>query len=89
MTTTLSTRSEKRPSKARDEDLGEQAWRERLGKCADDVDGYQDALDDSIETRDELIVKAIDLGWTRGQVSRWARVSATRVTQILARPPAE
>ena len=86
MTATLTPRSEKDPGHP--DDLGEKAWSVRLGKCADDVDGYQDGLDDSIETRDELIVQAIDLGWSRGKVSRWARVSTTRVTQILARPPA-
>lgn len=84
MATTLSARSENQP-----EQMGEKAWRERLGLCADDIEGYHDAHTDALETRDQLIVQAVDLGWSQGQVSRWARVSHARVTQILARPPAE
>lgn len=83
MADTLSTGSKNRPSQLTDTD-----WATRLGKCADDVDGYQDGLDDSIETRDKAIVQAIDAGWSGGKVAGWARVSRTRVNQILARPPA-
>jgi hypothetical protein len=84
MTATVPTGSKKRPIQLTDTD-----WATRLGKCADDVDGYQDGLDDSIETRDLAIVQAIDAGFSGGKVAGWSRVSRTRVNQILARPPAD
>lgn len=82
MATTLSARQENEP-----EQMGETAWCDRLGLCADNIDGYHFAHVDEIEVRDRLIVQAVDLGWPQGQVSRWARISHARVTQILARPP--
>jgi hypothetical protein len=63
-------------------------WADRLGKVADSIDGHNDALEDELELRDQLIIKASEAGWPRAQVARWARVSPTRVHQVLARPPA-
>jgi len=67
----------------------EAVWMRRLGACSDTIAALGGAREDEIETRDELIVKAIDLGWPRRQVARWAKVSETRVTQIIAARCAE
>ncbi len=59
-------------------------WERRFTACADSIDGHHAAWEDEIEARNRLIVQAFDLGWNRSQVARWARVSPTRVTQVVA-----
>lgn len=82
MVVTAESRPKNRPEKAADS-----AWADRLGKVADDIDAHHDFVEDALQLRDQLIVRAIDAGWPGGQVALWARVSRTRVNQILARPP--
>lgn len=75
-------------SSTTDVDLGEEGWGRRLGESADYIAGMRAAIEDELEHRDELIVRACELGWSRAKVARWADVSPARVTQLLARPPA-
>jgi hypothetical protein len=80
MTVTTGPRSENNPNQH-----AESVWRFRLGRCAADVADYGDSLEDSMANRDRLIVEAIGQGCSRGKVSRWARISRARVSQILDR----
>jgi hypothetical protein len=60
-------------------------WEERIGRAAEDCEALRAAYEDELEVRDRLIVDALDAGWTRGKVSRWARLSPARITRIVAR----
>ena len=56
----------------------------RLRACADRCLALEIELQDERQKRDELVVDAVDAGWNWSQVSRWARVSRTRVRHIVA-----
>lgn len=57
---------------------------ERLSVSADRIAGLRAELEDECELRDRMVLEAIDQGWPRSQVSLWAKVTANRVTQIVA-----
>ncbi len=62
----------------------------RLVKAADAVQASLDVWEDNVEERDAIILEALDRGAEqRTDVARWAGVSRTRVTQIVARRAAE
>ena len=69
----------------RHESPEEHGWRQRLGAAAEAVEALHASYEDELETRDGLIVRALDEGWTRSQVARWARLSPARVTRVVAR----
>lgn len=56
----------------------------RLIATADRIAGLRTELQDECETRDRLVLEAMDLGYLRRDVGRWAQVHKTRVTQIVA-----
>jgi hypothetical protein len=58
--------------------------RNRLEATADRIAALRAELEDECETRDRLVLEATDLGWPRGQISSWAKITTTRVTQIVA-----
>jgi hypothetical protein len=64
-------------------------WAERLGASGDAVIASWDNYQDELEVRDGLILEAIDQGWPRPEVARWARVSTRRVTQVVSARSAE
>jgi hypothetical protein len=55
---------------------------ERLAATAERIAALRTELEDECESRDRLIVEALDLGWERAQVARWSKMSPTRVGQI-------
>ncbi len=68
-----------------DAEASEQRWERRFAHFAETIEGLTAAREDELEARDLAIVQAIDVGWSRRRVARWAHVSETRVTQIIAR----
>lgn len=58
---------------------------DRLRASAETCDALRCNYEDELEARDRIVLEAIDLGWGRSQVARWARFSPSRVTQIIAR----
>lgn len=75
---------------------GEAAYQEpagelarRIGLASDAVDALRDAYEDELEARDRLLVAAVDAGWPIREVARWARISHTRLNQVVARREAE
>lgn len=67
----------------------ESSFEVRLGEARTAVEGHYAGWLDEIEVRDRIILEAIDEGWPKGRVARWAGVSAGRVVQIVARRGAE
>jgi hypothetical protein len=61
----------------------------RLRAAGELCDSLRTELEDELEARDRIILEAIDLGWGRSQVARWAKVSNTRITQVIARRAVE
>jgi hypothetical protein len=58
-------------------------YEQRVTRAAEQVGALKDALEDAVKLRDLIALEAIDAGVSRGQVSRWAGVSPTRVTQVV------
>ncbi len=56
----------------------------RLTATAERIAGLRAELQDECEIRDLQVLEAMDAGWARSQVSIWAKVTTTRVTQIVA-----
>jgi hypothetical protein len=49
------------------------------------VESSLDIWEDNVRARNEIILEAMDRGGqTRSDVARWSRLSAARVTQIVA-----
>lgn len=65
------------------------SYEDRISRAAGAVGSYLGSYEDEVEIRDALIVEALDAGELRQDVARWAQVSTTRVTQIVARRVAE
>lgn len=63
----------------------ESSFEVRLGEARIAVEGHYAGWLDEIEVRDRIILEAIEEGWPKGKVARWAGVSAGRVVQIEAR----
>ena len=61
----------------------------RLRGSAGLVGAYLDQYEDEVRARDGIVLEAIDAGCNRGDVARWAELSPTRVTQIVAKRAAE
>jgi len=59
--------------------------RRRLRAAADACYDLRTSYEEELELRDRIILEAIDQGWPRGEVARWARVSPARITQVIAR----
>ncbi len=57
----------------------------RLAAAAGQVDDLRAALDAAIELRDQLIVQAVEAGYTNRETARAAGLSEGRVVAILAR----
>ena len=57
---------------------------DRLKATAHRIAGLRAELYDEQITRDRVIQEAIDEGSTRADVARWAQITETRVTQIVA-----
>jgi hypothetical protein len=64
-------------------------WEMRLGRSAEHCENLKAERDLELIRRDRLILAAIDRGWSRSLVAKLARVSPTRVTQVIARDAAE
>jgi hypothetical protein len=57
----------------------------RLSRASDAVESSLDIWEDNVRARNEIILEAMDQGGqTRSDVARWSRLSAARVTQIVA-----
>lgn len=68
-------------------DLGvrdDQAIKERIRAAADDVEAHREAFHLACELRDELVIEALEAEFPTRDVARWARLSQSRVTAILA-----
>lgn len=59
---------------------------ERLDLAAQEVTALEASLRDARALRDTLVVQAIDAGLSVYRVAYMAKISPTRVTQILATP---
>lgn len=55
----------------------------RARRAGEQVEALRAELEDAIELRDQIVLEAIDAGCSRGEVGRWARVSPTRITQVV------
>ena len=60
-------------------------WELRLGRCAEHCENLKAEVDLVLSRRDRLILSAVDQGLPRSLIARLARVSPTRVTQVIAR----
>jgi len=56
-----------------------------LQAAADICNELRTSYEDELEYRDRIILAALDAGWPRYEVARWARVSPARITQVIAR----
>jgi len=56
----------------------------RLMESRTYVDGAYAAWNDELETRDAIILEALDDGYAASRVAEWAGVSRGRLTQIVA-----
>jgi hypothetical protein len=56
-----------------------------LRKAADICHELRTSYEDELEYRDRIIMEALDAGWPRYEVARWARVSPARITQVIVR----
>ena len=55
-------------------------------QAAEAVDASLDVWADNVETRDAIILEAIDRGGQRrSDVARWSNLTPARITQIIAR----
>jgi hypothetical protein len=61
----------------------------RLRGSASLVGAYLDEYEDEVRVRDGIVLEAIDAGCNRGDVAKWAELSPTRVTQIVAKRAVE
>ncbi len=61
------------------------SFQRRLSASADAIEGFQAALEDEVEVRDRLILEAVDHGCPKRAVGRWARISESRVHQVVLR----
>ena len=67
----------------------DETTRERLAKCADDVESTRAAYDAAVIRRNRAVVEAVDhVGLAQRIVAKLVRVSAPHVTRILAKPDA-
>ncbi len=71
------------------ESLSAADWELRLGRCAEHCENLKAEVDLELARRDRLILSAVDQGWSRSLVAKLARVSPTRVTQVIARDAGE
>lgn len=56
---------------------------DRLQATAERIAGLRADLEDECKIRDRLILVALDGGQSQGQVGRWAKLTETRVRQIM------
>jgi hypothetical protein len=56
----------------------------RLRATANRIAGLRTEIYDEQVTRDRLIQEGTDQGITRADLSRWAQLTETRITQIVA-----
>lgn len=63
-----------------------QDWEQRLDLAAQEVMALEASLGDARALRDHLVVQAVDGGLSLYRVAYLAKISPTRITQILATP---
>jgi hypothetical protein len=56
---------------------------DRLQVTAERISGLRTDLEDECRLRDSLVLEAVDSGISQGNVARWARLSETRVRQVI------
>jgi hypothetical protein len=56
-----------------------------LRKAANICRELRTSYEDELEYRDRIILEALDEGWPRNEVARWARVSPARISQVIIR----